>query len=166
MKRILVPVDGSANSLNAVRAALKICRDGEPGHIHLVNVQPAFHRHISRWISRSARDDFRRERSDHALAPARELIHQAGVPFTSYMMVGTTEDCVADIARNHKCSEIVIGASPQDALGHFFSNSLATRLLVASSIPVKIVPGKPVHLARRVALPVGLGLAIWMLASE
>ena len=166
MKRILIPVDGSANSLKAVRTALVTCRDGEPGHLHLLNVQPAFHRHISRWISRSARDDFRRERSDKALAPAKELLRHTEVPYTSYMMVGTTEACVAELARDLKCSEIVVCASPQGALGHFFSNSLASRLLDVSAIPVKVVPGEPVHLARRFALPVGLGLALWMLAGE
>ena len=97
---------------------------------------------------------------------SEKLVRNSGVPYTSYMMVGTTESCVAELAQKLKCSEIVIGASPQGALGHFFSNSLATRLLDASSIPVKIVPGEPVNMARRFALPVGLGLAIWILASE
>ncbi|MEP7154882.1 MAG: universal stress protein [Betaproteobacteria bacterium] len=166
MKRLLIPVDGSANSLNAVRSAINAWRAGEAGHLLLVNVQPRFSRYISRWISRDARDRYRREQSTLALAAARELATCSGAPFTTYMMVGPTERCVADLARDLHCNEILVGASPQGIANRFLNNSLAVRLMDTSFVPVKVIPGEPLPLGRRVALPVGLGLALLLLAGD
>ena len=42
MLKALVPVDGSSNSLCAVRHVIKLVQDREPLNIHLLNVQPPF----------------------------------------------------------------------------------------------------------------------------
>ena len=51
MKRVLIPVDGSAKSLEAVRA---VTREGPQtiARVDLVNVQPLFNRHVGRWLAR------------------------------------------------------------------------------------------------------------------
>ena len=51
MKTILVPIDGSARALDALRVVL---RDGSEalGRIELLNVQPRLHRHIAEKVAR------------------------------------------------------------------------------------------------------------------
>lgn len=80
MKRVQIHVDGSPRSLEAVRAAV---REGPAAieRIELVNVQPLFHRHISRWVPRATRDAWRAERSAHELETARRIVAQSGIPF-------------------------------------------------------------------------------------
>lgn len=50
MLKALVPIDGSANSLGAVRHIIKLVKDREPLEIHLLNVQPPMHGDVTMFI--------------------------------------------------------------------------------------------------------------------
>ena len=52
MLKVLVPVDGSPNALRAVRHAIDEYRRHHELELHLLNVQPRFSRHISRFVGR------------------------------------------------------------------------------------------------------------------
>ena len=71
MLKVLVPVDGSPNALRAVRHAIDEYRRHHELELHLLNVQPRFSRHISRFVGRQDLQAWHRERADAALAPAR-----------------------------------------------------------------------------------------------
>ena len=66
---VLIPVTESPVALEAVRRVLRDDRENLL-RIELVNVQPPLHRHISQWISPAQRNDWRAERSRHALEPS------------------------------------------------------------------------------------------------
>ncbi len=98
MKKILVPIDGSKESLAALRAAVG-AGPTAVARIELVNVQPYFHRHVSRWIARSTRDVWRAERSTRALAPARRIVAHAGIPYDVHVITGPMRRSIAQAAR-------------------------------------------------------------------
>ena len=56
MLKILVPIDGSSNSLHAVRHVVKEFMRNPALEIHLLNVQAPFSQYISRFSSREDRD--------------------------------------------------------------------------------------------------------------
>jgi len=60
--KVLVPVDGSQASLAALLHVGALTRSGIPVETLLLNVQPRFHRHVSRFTSRAARNALRAER--------------------------------------------------------------------------------------------------------
>jgi nucleotide-binding universal stress UspA family protein len=157
MKRVLIPVDGSSKSLAAVRATV---REG-PGaiaRIELVNVQPLFNRHVARWLTRDQRQTWRAERSERALARARTLVAMSGIECQTHAASGPVVPVVAALARRLRCHEIVVGATRRGLLGRFLANSVSTRLLEASPIPVRVIPAAPAPLVEALALPAGLGL--------
>lgn len=165
MKRFLVPVDGSAQSLEAVRLALREGRDAID-RIDLVNVQPLVNRHISRWLPRSARDGWRLARSEEALAAARRLVDNAGVTWRAHALAGPVAPSIAAAARELKSDEIVLAATRRSLLGRLLAGSVSPQVIAASGVPVRVVPTSPAPFYERLALPAGLGLiALWFMAE-
>ena len=166
MKKILIPVDGSHESLAAVRAAM---REGPSAveRIDLLNVQPLLHRHISRWIPKAQRDEWRAERSAAALAPARALLEASGFTWTAKAAAGAVAPTIARTAQALHSDEIVIGASRRGPFARAFANSVSTQLLAASDVPVRVIPTADAPLFQRLALPAGLGvIALLLLVDE
>lgn len=166
MKKVLIPIDATPQSLDALRTAV---REG-PGaieSIELLNVQPLFHRHVARWLSRDARDGWRAERAAAALQPAQRIVESSGIPWRSHTAAGPVVESIAHAARELRCDEIVVGATRRGALGRLLANSTTASLLEASTVPVRIVPGPHAPRIERVAVPAGLGLiALLFLADQ
>ncbi len=80
MKQILIPVDGSPNSLFAVRQVISEFMEDSAMEIHLLNVQTKFSRHIGKFISGGEMNAWYIEKSEEALAPACSLLQQHSIP--------------------------------------------------------------------------------------
>ena len=162
MKRILLPFDGSAYAKAALRAVL---RDGAETieRIELLNVQPTFYRHVSRWIPSRQRDAWRAARSEAALAPARALLDGSGIRWRAHAARGDVATAIHETAAWLACDEIVLGTARHTALGRWLARSVSARLLALTSVPVRIVPSAPGPRYERFALPLGLGLAALLL---
>jgi nucleotide-binding universal stress UspA family protein len=166
MKRVLIPVDGSVKSLEAVRATL---REGPEAiaRIDLVNVQPLFNRRVARWVARGERDAWRAERSRRALARAKSIVEMSGIACRTHSATGPVAPVVAATARRLRSHEIVVGASRRGLLGRLLANSVSTQLLEAASIPVRVIPAAPAPLVEALALPAGLSLiALLLFAAD
>lgn len=164
MKTVLIPVDGSPTGLQVVKSVLAAAHGGID-RIHLLNVQPRFTRHASRYLPRRTRDGWREERARAALEPARKLVDAAGVACITHAGVGPTAQVVADTARLLGVSEIVLGTTRRNPLGRLLANSLSSRLLEKASVPVRVVPVAPAPAFERFAAPVGIGLALLAVAT-
>lgn len=166
MKKILIPIDGSRQSLEAVRAALRE-GPGAIGHVDLVNVQPRLNRHIARWIPKSERDSWRALRAEDALREAAKAMASSPIPFRTHTAVGPVASCIEEAARALRSDEIVVGASRRGPLGRWLANSVSTHIMAISSIPVRVVPSAPAPYLERLALPAGLGIAaLLFMAAE
>jgi nucleotide-binding universal stress UspA family protein len=166
MKKVLIPIDGSQQSLEAVRAAIKE-GPGAIERVDLVNVQPRLNRHIARWIPKSERDSWRAQRAEQALREASRLMEASPIPFRAHMAVGEVDASIHDIARTLRADEIVIGAQRRGPLGRWLANSVSTHLMQLATIPVRVVPSAPAPYLERIALPAGLGIAaLLFMAAE
>jgi nucleotide-binding universal stress UspA family protein len=166
MKNILIPIDGSRQSLEAVRAALREGA-GAIGRIDLVNVQPLLNRHIARWIPKGERDSWRALRAENALREAAKMMESSPIPFRTHMAVGQVVPSIEETARVLRADEIVVGASRRGPLGRWLANSVSTHILAMSSIPVRVVPSAPAPYLERLAVPAGLGIAaLLFMAAE
>jgi nucleotide-binding universal stress UspA family protein len=150
MRNVLIPVDGSRQSEIAVQSVIRQARIGQVEKIHLVNVQPPLGGYIGRFVSRSERDAFRRERGQAALAGARHLLDQAALPYTVHVRVGETVEEIVGAAEDLAVEEIVVGADGFGLLGAVQIHSFVNRLIRRAAVPVSVVkdPGAEMNLGR------------------
>ena len=166
MKRIVIPVDGSAASLAAVRFAAREA-PLEPVHLELVNVQPRLNRHIAAHLSRAMREGWRRDRAIAATAEARRIARASHLDCATHVRCGAVVPAIVAAARELGADEILIGAPRRGTLASWLANSVCTRLLAASPIPVRVVSTGRAPYFERFALPAGLGLlALALLADD
>jgi len=111
MKKILVPMDGSPRAIETLRS---VVREGpaKVGRIEVVNVQPLFDRYVSRWIPRSAREAWRAERAQAALAPALAVLAGTTIPWRVHTMAGRVDSTIVAAARE-LCADEIAGGVPR-----------------------------------------------------
>lgn len=145
--KILVPIDGSPLSLDAVRHALSLIKHGLHAELLLANVQPP----ASLYEIVVAHDpdvihDVSAGAGAHLLESARELCRKAGVPFDCEVVTGDPVNALCDLAQERGCSQIVIGAHGRGALASALLGSVSNALANASPVPVTIVKAaEPAH---------------------
>lgn len=152
MSTLLLPCDGSSHALVAVRRVIDAVREGGVHRIHLVNVQPPFSSHIAQHVDRATRMDFHRERADEALSKARELLDAAGVPYDVHTEVGDKARCIVSLAQQLRCDRIVVGTARRSGLLRAIENSLTTRLLEDSTVPVEVIAADRASVLERVGI--------------
>jgi nucleotide-binding universal stress UspA family protein len=169
MLKVLIPVDGSSNALRAVRHAIAEYQRHHELELHLLNVQPRLSRDIARFVSRADREGWQHDRADAASASARALLVQAGLPHQVHWAIG---DRAAEICRSAErlgVHHIVMGTARKSSLTRMLEDSVTSRVLEATSVPVEIVAGEAVSKWERWGLPagvVGLGGGLLLLAVD
>jgi YjbE family integral membrane protein len=142
LRRLLLAVDGSEPSAGVVRQALALCRQipGPPAlELHLVNVQRPLTGDVSRFITAESAQDYYKDRSEQALAPARSQLAAAGVAFTEHALEGDPGTTIAETARTLGCDLIVMGARGLTSNTAVLLGSVAQSTIENAAIPVLVV---------------------------
>ena len=168
MLKVLVPVNGSECSLKAVDEAIRTAKANDNAIIQLVNVQPLFPLHVSRFLSNGQTENIRIERARLALAEAQRRVEAAGLRCSVHMLRGRIVPSITTYAMQAGVDQIVIGTSPVRGVGRLFRESIADGLIEKSTVPVDVVRGGEVGMFERFGLPagLGLGLTIFWLTNE
>ena len=163
MLKVLVPVDGSANSLHAVRRVISEFPKNRGMEVHLLNVQAPFSRHIAQFASRKNRDSFHRDEAEKALRPGRHVLDAAGVPHIVHIEVGRKAEVIADMARRLHCDHIVMSTARKNSLTRMLEASITNRVLELTTVPVEVIAGDAVSKLERYGMPAGVGGALALL---
>ncbi|MBS1226779.1 MAG: UspA [Proteobacteria bacterium] len=142
MKRVLIPIDGSACALRGValvisKRALYLSPDDL--EIHLVNVQAPFSNDVSRFVSPQQIAEFHRQESEQALQGARQMLDAAGVKYRCHSEVGHIAETITALADSLACDQIVMGTHGRGAFKEFVMGSIPLKVLALSSIPVLLI---------------------------
>ena len=138
--KILVPVDGSALSLEAVRHVLALVRDGLKAEVLLANVQePASLYEIVTVRDPALLQDVSAGAGAYLLEAAEALCHAAGVECETAVASGDPAHALIDIALEYGCGAIVIGAHGKGALASALLGSVSLAVVHASPVPVTLV---------------------------
>ena len=138
--KILVPVDGSAESLAAVRHALQLVHDGLRATLLLANVQePASLYELLRVHDAEAIEAIARGAGEHLLQSGAALCTAAGVDFELEVAQGEPAHTLIDIAENEGCTLIVLGAHGKGETAGGRLGSVAHALLHDAQLPVTVV---------------------------
>ena len=138
--KILLPVDGSELSLEAVRFAVRMLLAGLHGEVVLANVQepPNLYELVTAHDP-DVIDQVRAEAGLHALLGAQALLDAAGVEYECEVAKGDPAHTIVDIAERFACDLIVMGARGQSARRSAMLGSVSNEVLHASAVPVVIV---------------------------
>ena len=142
--KILLPVDGSEASLEAVRQALRLVREGLQASLVLANVQePATLYEMLLAHDPEVIDQVSAQAGLHLLQPAQALVREAGVPYEIEVASGDPAHTLIDILENFGCDMVVMGARGQGTLRSALLGSVSHEVLHAAQVPVTIVKQAP-----------------------
>ena len=137
---MLVAVDGSEHSENAVRHALDMARRVGDARILLVNVQPpAMSGEVSNLLSAEQVMDQHTEAGLLVLAPAKALVEQAKVAYDTEIVFGRPAESIVECAQRRGCDAIIMGASSHGPVRSLVLGSVAARVAHLAEVPVTVV---------------------------
>ena len=140
--KILLPVDGSPHSLDAVRHAIRLVRDGLQADVVLANVQePSSLYEMVVVHDPQALRRMATEAGTHALATADALLNDAGIDHEMEVATGEPAHTLIDLIENYRCDVVIMGAHGMGESSAAFG-AVAQELLRHAPVPVMIVrPG-------------------------
>ncbi len=161
MRKILIPVDGSASSMQAVRHVVnRLLTDANLREVHLLHVRHPFSQHVARFVSKRNRDSYHREQAEKTLQPARDLLIQHSVPHASHIEVGDTAATIDRLAQRLRVDEIVMGTARKNTLTRLMEDSVTSKVLEIARVPVEVITGAPASRWERIGVPTGVGAAL------
>lgn len=138
--KILLPVDGSDESLDAVRHVLALLRSGLKADLVLANVQePASLYELLRAHDAEVIESVSHAAGVHSLEAAAALCAAAGVPAVQEIGHGDPAHTLHDIAERLGCDMVVMGACGKGATRGTRLGSTAHAMLHDAALPVTIV---------------------------
>ena len=139
MAGILVPVDGSENSMRALKAAVKHINPASGTKILLLNVQPDVPTAVQRYLSEDFIKTYYDEESKRALLDAITFLHEKRIPHLSYTRIGQAAETIAAFATEMQTDQIVMGTRGVGTLSRLLLGSVANKVLSLVDIPVTLV---------------------------
>jgi nucleotide-binding universal stress UspA family protein len=135
--KILLAVDGSKTSIDAVKFAIKHAHwFSEPPTLEVVSA----HAQISvprfpgmRGIGKAQMQQYYEEEGGKRLAEAKKLLDQAGVRYEARVLIGNLAEVIVKHAKKTGCDLIMVGA-PQAIVG-----SVCSKVMHLSEVPVLMV---------------------------
>lgn len=137
--QIMIAVDGSPESLEAVRQALALVARGLRAEIALVNVQEAaslleLATHDSDAIAAAAV-----AAGEHLMAEGAALLDAAGVGYSMEVVLGEPGTALVDLAEQINADMVMLGARGMGAVESVLVGSVSKAVLHRCSKPVLIV---------------------------
>ncbi|PXW99217.1 nucleotide-binding universal stress UspA family protein [Sphaerotilus hippei] len=137
---ILVPVDGSPASLDAVRHVLRLHLQGLELSCVLANVQDEPHLYeVIMGADLEVVAGASHDAAEDALAPARTLLSAAGLTVDTEITHGEVGPQLVDIAERYGCEAIVMGSQGTGWLGTARLGSVCQWVLLHAGVPVTVV---------------------------
>lgn len=141
MLKILIPVDGSANSQRALDYAIRnIAALKEPPQLLLLNVQwNVAVGNVKLFIDQKTIDDYYREQGMAALQTARAALDATALPYQYHISVGTPAETIAQYAHDQAVDYIVMGRQGQGGLQSLLLGSAVNKVLHLANCPILLV---------------------------
>ncbi|MEW6163135.1 MAG: universal stress protein [Nitrospirota bacterium] len=138
-KKILVAVDGSESSKNALRQAIKLA-NSEESWITVVTVIPPYEGDLALTAVGNIREAMR-EPCERALLEAREIAKAERTLIKTVCEEGEIHERIVDLADAENCDLIVMGRKGRSQVERVLIGSVTARVIGYSQRDVLVVPG-------------------------
>ena len=139
-RRVVVPIDFSADSMAAVEAALRIAPGAAITFVHAYEVE--FEALLTRGsVPKASIDRFRRTARSNALARIHGVAAEFGIPdnrFDQVVARGYPPRVILDAALRHRADLVAIGKQGRSHLGKLFIGSVTRNVLAEASCDVLV----------------------------
>jgi nucleotide-binding universal stress UspA family protein len=136
--RVLIAVNGSEASLDALRAGCQLARAERAG-ITAVCVGPRYEGDLS-LVGVGNLQATMHEPCSEAFAQAERIAREQGVSLTAIEEMGEPHDKIVAVARERNCDLVVVGMPKASVLKRLFLGSVATTVADAAPGDVLVVP--------------------------
>jgi nucleotide-binding universal stress UspA family protein len=135
-KRILVGVDGSENSLRAVRKAAEIAL---PFHSEIVLLNVLQPTESAYYTGMPTTEEAERAKGEEKLHRAKTLCEEAGLKTNTKVMLGYPAEVILDLSEDG-FDLVIVGTRGTSGLARFLMGSVSSRVVQFSKVPVMVVP--------------------------
>jgi len=141
MFKIMLPVDGSENSLRAAHYAVSLARDHRAASVYLVTVhpEPVIYGEVALYAERGKIEEFQRQQCEALLQPVEALLSTAGVTYRKEILTGDSAPSIVRRAEELGCQAIVMGTRGMSALGNLVMGSTAMKVVHLTKLPVTLI---------------------------
>ncbi|MCL6570058.1 MAG: universal stress protein [Bacillus sp. (in: Bacteria)] len=139
---ILVAIDGSEHSLEALKEAASIA---EAFHckIILLNVQPSFHMiHTRLFINEELIKEYQEELFDNATKAAIQLMDEHKMDYELLKGIGDPTQQICKLAKELDVKYIVMGSRGMGIVRGTALGSVSNGILHEAQVPILIIPAK------------------------
>jgi nucleotide-binding universal stress UspA family protein len=138
--KILLPVDGSQASLEAVRFAIRLVKQGLHATFVVANVQePTYLYEMVLAPDAEVLEKVSGAAGNHAIEAAQGLLKAAGITFESEVASGDAGHVLVEIIERYGCAAVIMGARGMGALREALLGSVSQALVHSSPVPVTVV---------------------------
>lgn len=81
----------------------------EPIRVHLLSVQPRYSGHVRMFVAAPWIHEIQQEDAAQEMAPMGKALDALGIPCERHVVEGRSAEQIARFAREHHCSQIVLG---------------------------------------------------------
>ena len=141
MHKLLVPVDNSDGAMRALDYAIRYAKERKPAELVIVHAHepPLIYGEVAMYLPEEKAEDLQRQHSEGILRPAIERAEKAGVTFTSEILIGDVAKSIVSCAESSGCDAIVMGTRGMSAIGNLVMESVATKVVHLTKLPVTLV---------------------------
>ncbi|HEY3419886.1 MAG TPA: universal stress protein [Methanomassiliicoccales archaeon] len=136
LKRILVGVDGSENSLRAAKMAAEIATPFSSEIVLLYVLQPT---ESAYYTGMPTTDEAERAKGEEKLYRAKTVCEEAGAKTQLKVMLGNPAEVILNLSEDG-FDLVIVGTRGIGALARFLMGSVSSRVVQYSKVPVMVVP--------------------------
>jgi nucleotide-binding universal stress UspA family protein len=141
MQRLLVPVDSSENAMRGLEHAIRLAKENGPIELVILHAlePPIIYGEVAIYLPEEKARELQLQHGEDILRPAVEKVKQAGVTFTSKVLIGDVPESIVSCAEDMACDGIVMGTRGMGAIGNLVLGSVTTKVIHLTKLPVTLV---------------------------
>ena len=94
---------------------------------------------VAIYVSHEKMAELQREHSEGVLENGAAVLKEAGVAYTTEVLIGHVGAVIAQCADDRQCDMIIMGTRGMGAIGNLLMGSVSTRVVHFAHVPVTLV---------------------------